>query len=61
MIARDKANYRVHLDLTVTYRGFTTREELDTIVRVKTNVCGKCSKITGQLLRGDPADTHPGP
>ena len=45
--ARDKANYRVHLDLTVTYRGFTTREELETIVRVKTNVCGKCSKIQG--------------
>jgi nonsense-mediated mRNA decay protein 3 len=47
VIARDSANYRVHLDITVTYRGFTTREELDTIVRLKTNVCGKCSKIAG--------------
>jgi nonsense-mediated mRNA decay protein 3 len=47
VVARDNANYRVHLDVTVTYRGFTTDEELDTIVRLKTNVCGKCSKIAG--------------
>ena len=47
VIARDSANYRVHLDVTVTYRGFTTVEELDTIARLKTNVCGKCSKIAG--------------
>lgn len=47
VIARDSANYRVHIDVTVTYRGFTTEEELDTIVRLKTNVCGKCSKIAG--------------
>ena len=47
VIAADQANYRVHIDVTLDVKGLIVEEELDTIVRLKNSVCGRCSKIKG--------------
>ncbi|OPY33846.1 MAG: NMD3 family protein [Methanomassiliicoccales archaeon PtaU1.Bin124] len=50
VLAADQANYRVHIDITMNVKGLIVEEELDTIVRLKNSVCGRCSKIKGSYF-----------
>jgi nonsense-mediated mRNA decay protein 3 len=50
VIPADLANFRVHLNVKMDIRGLAVEEKLDTIVRVKNSVCGRCSKIKGSYF-----------
>jgi nonsense-mediated mRNA decay protein 3 len=50
VLAADAANMRVHLDLVIGHRDLLIEEEADTIVRLKTGCCGRCSKLQGNYF-----------
>ncbi|QLH74914.1 MAG: hypothetical protein HPY73_05295 [Methanomassiliicoccales archaeon] len=50
VVAADSANFKVHIDVTVDHKRLVVEEELDTIVRLKSSVCDRCSKIKGSYF-----------